>query len=120
MPQRHGAAGRRLIRELMAELEELGLEPDAREWQRLHAAADLADLIEKAKAELAGQGLTVTSASGAVKAHPLVPAIREMGRQQTAHLDKINMEATYVIKDAAKQRAAQARWTRERARRATS
>jgi hypothetical protein len=109
---KHGAAGERLVAAVIAELAGDRLVPDVRETERLHLAADLVDRLAGIRRQLRREGLTVATASGTVKAHPLLAAERAISAEVARLLDGISLTVT-PVRDAGKQRAAQARWRRE-------
>ncbi|MGY1712522.1 hypothetical protein ACI8AC_23725 [Geodermatophilus sp. SYSU D00758] len=104
-----GPAGRRLVREILAQLREDGLEPDAREEELLRQAAALADRLTEVREALAKQGLTTTTAAGGLRPHPLLGVERECAMAIKRLLDGVSFSPT-PVKNAAKQRAAQVRW----------
>jgi hypothetical protein len=117
---RHGAAGERLVAAVLAELARDELEPDVREAERLHQAADLTDRLEAIRERLAREGLTTPTATGGLKPHPLLAAERATVASIARLLDGIALEAA-PVRDSAKQRAARTRWrAHNQARRGTS
>ena len=109
---KHGPAGERLVADVLAELARDGLQPDVREGERLHLAADLADRLAQVRQTIKKDGATVPTASGSgIKGHPLLAAEREISQTIARLLDGISLEAA-SIKSAAHQRAARARWSR--------
>ena len=111
-PRRHGAAGERLVAAVQEELARDGLQPDVREAERLHLAADLADRLDQVRRTIQRDGPTVPTADGnGVKAHPLIASEREICTTIARLLDGISLEAA-PIKSAAHERAARARWAR--------
>ena len=91
-----------------------GLQPDVREARRLHLAADLTDRLAEIRERLRRDGLTVATAEGdGVKGHPLLGAERDTTAAIARLLDGVSLDAV-PVKDAAKQRAAQAAWRSRR------
>ncbi|WP_448611841.1 hypothetical protein [Geodermatophilus sp. URMC 60] len=116
----HGPAGERLVAAVLAELARDELEPDVREAERLHQAADLTDRLEAIREQLAREGLTTPTATGGAKPHPLLAAERATVAAISRLLDGIALEAA-SIKDSTKQRATRTRWrTHNQARRGTT
>lgn len=110
--RRHGAAGERLVADVLKELARDGLQPDVREAERLHLAADLADRLADVRKTIKRDGVTVPTAGGTgIKSHPALAAEREISQTIARLLDGISLEAA-PIKSAAHQRAARARWSR--------
>ena len=97
--------------DVLAELARDGLQPDVREAERLHLAADLADRLADVRRAIKRDGPTVPTAEGTgIKAHPLLATEREISQTIARLLDGISLQAA-PIKSAAHQRAARARWS---------
>lgn len=109
MSAKHGPAGRRLVREVLAQLTEDGLEPDVRERHLLDLAAGLADRLAEVQDVLAVDGITTTTAAGGIKPHPMLAAERQLALGIQRLLDGVSLTAA-PVKSAAKVRAAQTRW----------
>lgn len=117
--QRYGPAGKRLLRQVLEQLKEDQLEPDAREEELLKQAAALADRLDQIRQTLASEGLTVATAKGGPRAHPLLAVERATVAAIQRLLDGISLTEE-PIKNAAKQRAARTRWRAHNAARARS
>jgi hypothetical protein len=61
---KHGSAGERLVAEVLSALARDELEPDVREAERLHLAADMTDRLAAIREQLAREGLTTPAGSG--------------------------------------------------------
>jgi hypothetical protein len=115
----YGPAGKRLMRQVLEQLKEDQLEPDAREAELLKQAATLADRLDQIRQTLASEGLTVATAKGGPRAHPLLAVERATVAAIQRLLDGISLTEE-PIKNAAKQRAARTRWRAHNAARARS
>ncbi len=106
--------GQRMVSEILAEMTQAGVEPDAKEQALLATARQLVDRLDALEAIIARDGEMLTNAVGMVRVHP---AIAEH-RQQAATLPKVlsgivvgdTMSGTQ--KNPAKVRAAQVRWAK--------
>lgn len=114
--RRHGLDGERLVAAVLTDMKAHGLRPDVRELERLHLAAELTDDLAAYRGRVTEDGLTLPTRAGGRMAHPLVASIRETSKAIARLLDGISLDAATVVKDATKQRAANTRWARERAR----
>lgn len=112
------SAGQSLSSSILADLEMLDLEPDAREVELLARAAQAADRIEELEAVVTAHGATFTNKAGVVCPSPLLQEIRAQDQILIQCLRGIKMEASKTAggKDAAKSRAGQASWRARQAR----
>ena len=113
--RQHGRAGALLVRDVLAEMARIDLEPSAVESEILHRAADLADAFEDCKAQVKLRGPVVVSNSGAAKQNPALTAMGALAHRQAdllSRIDTVSDTSQQVRKDPQKQRAARARWGR--------
>ena len=111
-------AGQRLTADLLADLEQQDLEPDARENELLARAATAADRIAELEAVVSREGSTFTDKNGVVRPSPLLAEIRCQDGILMQALRGIKMEHTTTAagKSAAHSRAGQASWRARQAR----
>ena len=109
-----GEGGRRLVDDLLAELAEDGLEPDAREVALLVAAGELRDRMDRLEAMIAADGERRVTSTGTVQLHPAVAELRQHAVALSRVLAGVSMVDTGAGKSARHQRAALMRWARVR------
>lgn len=106
--------GQRMVAEILAEMTQAGVEPDAKEQALLATARQLVDRLDALEAIIARDGEMLTNTAGMVRVHP---AIAEH-RQQAATLPKVlsgivvGDTMSGAQKNPAKVRAAQVRWSK--------
>ena len=111
-------AGEQLSSAILADLEMLDLEPDARETALLARAATAADRIEHLEQLVATEGTTFVNKAGVRCPSPLLAELRLQDQVLMSCLRGIKMEAptTPAGKNAAKSKAGQASWRARQAR----
>lgn len=111
-PKRERTPGEALVDALVAEMAEVGVEPDAKEKSLLEAAKQLVDRLDALERIIAADGEMVTSPTGHVKLHPAVSEHRQLAATLPKVLVGIVVgdSLSGVGKNPAKVRAAQARW----------
>jgi hypothetical protein len=87
-----GPAGKKLWREIVAKMADLGWQPDARERKVLHSAAALADVEAALREVVRTEPLMTTGSRGQVVMHPAVAELRAVAHEIAALLLKIDME----------------------------
>lgn len=117
---RRNTAGAALVAALNAELD--GMEWDAREAKLIETAAALADRLAEVKDVLDRDGVTSTTATGAVRAHPLLAEQRQLSVALAKVLESVRLPDESgqgrSVASLRKSRAAHVRWDREAAREA--
>jgi hypothetical protein len=98
-----------MIRRVIADMAERGLQPDAKETELLHVAGGLADQLVALRLDVKKNGTSTKLSSGRVVLNPAVAAITSTSAELSKVLGQIQMDLGQP-KDAAKQKAAQARW----------
>lgn len=104
------SAGDKLVADIIAEMAEVHLAPDARESALLDKARSAADKIEQLEAAVAKAGLTYVDRDGVTRPSPLLAEIRSTTLVLTRCLAPIQMEPAKQMKDPSKVRAGQASW----------
>jgi hypothetical protein len=113
MPKRNPkalSAGDKLVADIIADMAENHLTPDARELALLEKARAAADKIEKLEAAVEIAGLTFIDRDGVTRPSPLLAEIRSTTLVLTRCLAPIQMEPVKAAKDLTKSRAGQASW----------
>lgn len=112
------AAGQALTSAILADVEMLDLELDARELELLERAATAADRIAELEAIVAAEGSTFVSKAGVICPSPLLAEIRLQDAVLMRALRGIKLDppTTPAGKNAAKSRAGQASWRARQAR----
>jgi hypothetical protein len=114
--------GERMVAEILAEMTEEGVEPDAKERALLATARQLVDRLDALEAIIERDGELVAGAGGLMRVHPAVAE----HRQQAATLPKVLSgivvgDSSGIGKNPAKVRAARVRWAnRDRRREAAA
>lgn len=110
-----------MVADIIEEMRDAGVQPDAKESALLSTASTIVDRLAALQALIARDGELLTSENGSVRVHP---AIAEY-RQYAATLPKvlagivIGDSASGTLKNPVKQRAAAVRWSaRDRLREA--
>lgn len=104
------SAGDKLVADIVAEMAEVHLTPDARELALLDKARAAADKIERLEAAVEQTGLTYVDRDGVTRPSPLLAEIRSTTLVLTRCLAPIQMEPAKATKDPNKVRAGQASW----------
>jgi len=112
-----GKAGKALVESILADLAAAGLEPDAREVAALQSAGLLRDREVELETVIAGDGLTITSATGFLRVHPAVAERRQTSVALARILSGVALANTTSdsgkVKSARHMRAAASRWAKE-------
>src|ERR1035437_8842205 len=106
--------GQRMVAEILAEMTETGVQPDAKEVALLATARQLVDPLDALEEVIARDGALLTSRTGVVRVHPAVVEHRQLAATVPRVL------AAIIVGDStpragqhpAKVRAARARWDR--------
>lgn len=107
----YGPAGRRLVEDIVEQLAEDGLTPDARDRALLDTAARLTDRMTSLEAMVKADGERSMNAAGVVRLHPGVAELRNYSIALSKVLVSVSMhETSGAAKDPAKVRAAATRW----------
>jgi hypothetical protein len=104
------SAGDKLVADIIAEMAEVHLTPDARELALLDKARAAADKLAALEAAVEQTGLTYVDREGVTRPSPLLAEIRSTTLVLTRCLAPIQMEPTKQTKDPSKVRAGQASW----------
>jgi hypothetical protein len=106
--------GERLVAEILAEMAESQVIPDSKESALLDAARTMVDRMAELDVIVTRDGLIVVSATGVQRAHPALVEYRLMAVSLPKVLAGIVIGDSFTgaPKDAAKQRAVNARWNR--------
>lgn len=106
--------GEHMVAEILAEMTQAGVEPDAKEQALLVTARQLVDRLDALEAIIARDGEMLTSKTGVVRVHPAVPEHRQLAVSLPKVLSGIVIgdSMSGAQKNPAKVRAAQARWTK--------
>src|ERR1700722_4844535 len=104
------SAGDALVADIIAEMAEVHLTPDARELALLDKARAAADKLAELEAAVAKTGLTYVDRDGVTRPSPLLAEIRSTTLVLTRRLAPIQMEPEKVTKNPNKVRAGQASW----------
>jgi hypothetical protein len=110
------SAGDALVADIIAEMAEVHLTPDARELALLDKARAAADKLAALEAAVARTGLTYVDRDGVTRPSPLLAEIRSTTLVLTRVLAPIQMEPTKETKNPNKVRAGQASWAARSAR----
>lgn len=112
----YGPAGRELVSRIVAQLDEQGCEPDARDEVLLDQAARLADRMVALRGLVERDGERSVSDSGIVRLHPAIPEHRQHAVALAKVLAAVRIpDDTGEVKDPAKVRAADTRWRQHNA-----
>ncbi|OPZ56440.1 MAG: hypothetical protein BWY91_00365 [bacterium ADurb.BinA028] len=105
----YGPPGRRIVEEVLAQLAEDDLEPDARDRALLDTAARLADRMAQLRDLVAEDGERSVSESGIVRLHPGIAEHRNHAVSLAKVLAGISLRNDSA-KNPAKVHAAETRW----------
>lgn len=97
-PRDLGSGGRRLWREIAAQVASDGLEMDARELELLRSACREADMLAEIEAALVDQPMTVRGAQGQMVAHPLLGEARRSRQTIASLLKQIGLQDPAEVK----------------------
>jgi hypothetical protein len=100
---------RELVSQIVAEMAEHGLEPDAKERELLALAEGIADRLSELEYRITADGLSITLHSGRVLMNPAVAKARMTRTALASVLVKISMTEA-PAKHPVKQAASQTRW----------
>ena len=92
IPADLGPSGRRLFREMVAKMKDLGSQPDARERQILHSAAALKDREDELRELLKTTPLVTTGSRGQAVMHPAVAEQRATAHEIASLLLRIDLQ----------------------------
>lgn len=106
---RYGSAGRALLTDVLTQLAEDDLQPDARDRALLDAAARLADRMHDLRGMVDREGASATSPTGIIRLHPAIAEHRNTAVALTKVLSGVSFHAE-AVRSPVKQRAAQTRW----------
>src|SRR5665647_234475 len=70
--------GQRMVAEILAEMTETGVQPDAKEVALLATARQLVDHLDALEQVIAKDGALLTSSTGVVRVHPAVVEHRQL------------------------------------------
>lgn len=104
--------GERLVSQIVAEMQEAGVAPDAKESALLTTARQLVDRLDALEQVLERDGLLLTSSTGVVRVHPAVAEHRQLAATLPKVLVAIVVGDSSAGRNPVKQRAAQVRWNR--------
>ena len=106
--------GERMVSEILAEMTEAGVQPDAKEVALLATARQLVDHLDALEQVIAKDGALLTSSTGVVRVHPAVVEHRQLAATVPRVLAAIIVgdSTAGTGKHPAKVRAARARWDR--------
>ena len=106
--------GQRMVAEILAEMTEAGVQPDAKEVALLATARQLVDHLDALERAIAKDGALLTSSTGVVRVHPAVVEHRQLAATVPRVLAAIIVgdSTAGAGKHPAKVRAARARWDR--------
>ena len=102
--------GQVMVAAILAEMAEVGVEPDSKEQVLLDTARKLVDRLGALEAIVAAEGLMLTSPSGVVKVHPAAVEHRQLAANLARVLGNVVIGDSSAGKNPAKVRAAQTRW----------
>jgi hypothetical protein len=114
-----GPAGVELVDKIVADMTAQRIEPDARESALLRTAGELRDRMVTLEAAIATDGLHRETRAGTIQLHPAAAELRQHAvalARVLAGIELVDMSSAPTVKSARHQRAAQARWSREKAR----
>jgi hypothetical protein len=103
-----------MVAEILAEMTETGVQPDAKEVALLATARQLVDHLDALEQVIAKDGALLTSSTGVVRVHPAVVEHRQIAATVPRVLAAIIVgdSTAGTGKHPAKVRAARARWDR--------
>lgn len=106
--------GAALVAAIVAEMKDVGVQPDAKEETLLATARQLVDRLDALEQIIARDGEMLTSRTGVIRVHPAVAEHRQLAATLPKVLVGIVIGDTAAggAKDPTKQRAANARWDR--------
>jgi hypothetical protein len=117
----YGTSGAALVTEVLAQMAEDELEPDARDRRLLDTAARLVDRMDELRHNVAEDGDRQTSPTGIVRLHPSIAEYRQHSIALAKVLASVALvETNGVHKDPAKVRAAETRWRAHNAAKAAT
>jgi hypothetical protein len=102
--------GQVMVAAILAEMAEVGVEPDSKETVLLDTARKLLDRLTLLEAIVVKDGLMLTSPSGVVKVHPAAVEHRQLAANLARVLGNVVIGDSSAGKNPVKQRAAQTRW----------
>ena len=102
--------GQLMVAAILAEMAEVGVEPDSKETVLLDAARKLVDRLDALERIVAKDGLMLTSPAGVVKVHPAAVEHRQLAANLARVLGNVVIGESSGGKSPVKQRAAQTRW----------
>jgi hypothetical protein len=114
MAAKRKTAGELAVAQIIEQMSEIGVEPDAKEAALLHLAREVIDHIAVLQGIIESEGRMQVTRTGVTRVHP---ALVEH-RQQTLSLSKVLAQITIgdtgsgVQKNIAAQRSANVRWAR--------
>jgi len=102
--------GQLMVAAILAEMAEVGVEPDSKETVLLDAARKLVDRLDALERIVAKDGLMLTSPAGVVKVHPAAVEHRQLAANLARVLSNVVIGDSSAAKNPTKQKAAQTRW----------
>jgi phage terminase small subunit len=90
-PSGLGPAGKRLYREIVADVNE-AIELDAKDLQALERAAVLADMVELLRADVRERGAVVEGSTGRMQANPSIDKISNMQSRIVQMLQTVRLD----------------------------
>jgi hypothetical protein len=102
--------GQLMVSAILAEMAEVGCEPDSKEQVLLDTARKLVDRLDALERILAKDKLMLTSPSGVVRMHPAAIEHRQLASSLARVLANVVIGDSSAGKSPVKQRAAQTRW----------
>jgi hypothetical protein len=114
MAAKKESPGQRMVAEILAEMLEAGVQPDAKEVALLATARQLVDHLDALEKVIARDGELLTSSTGTVRVHPAVVEHRQLAATVPRVLSAIVVgdSTTGPGRHPAKVKAARARWDR--------
>jgi hypothetical protein len=103
------SAGKALVKRIVNDMADRGLEPDAKERELLAIAEGLADQIAGLRESIGRLGYSTTLQNGRVMLNPAVAAVNNTSTALAKVLNQIQMTDAAPI-NLVRQRAAQSRW----------
>ena len=102
--------GQVMVAAILAEMAEVGVEPDSKEQVLLDTARKLLDRLDALERIVAKDGLMLTSVAGVVKVNPAAVEHRQLAANLARVLSNVVIGDSSSGKSPVKQRAAQTRW----------
>ena len=102
--------GAAMVAAILAEMAEVGCEPDSKETVLLDTARKLVDRLDALERVIVREGLMLCSPAGVVKVHPAAVEHRQLAANLARVLSNVVIGDSSAGKSPVKQRAAQTRW----------